>query len=548
KLNLIDEIGKKWPEITNIIDISHYIPSLSIEKLKENILKSKQEINKFDTKINDYKKYVGQVEELQIKIKDLGLEYLEKDTTENCPLCGVKHNNHGDLIKKINERQYTKEEKFLSELDKKRYELIKTLSEYEVQLEDELKKQNIINITIDCYKNIFKSPQHNVNIENIENLYNDIFALLNQKNEFLNHKFNLDNQIKFIEEDGFNHHTITNSKLFITRDKFYNEFQQQNDISEYEDYLLNLLHKYNKLVSLNNSELDKLSRLLIQTETELLKIQNNLSNSITKKHEISQNTRIINDMNNSINQLNNYFQIDNNIDLFIWLNDLQLLQANIEKAINYLNSSRDIEKDMLNLKSLEVEQGEITGNIIACENAIGVLNGLPKHEEFVQSFIKNNLSKIEYLFKSIHSPKEFVSLEFDNTGIIAIREKNGVKAKAHQMSTGQRVSLALSVMFTHFLAAPNAPDFLLLDEPVANMDDLHLLNLLDIIRELALRGTQIIFTTANPDVAGLFRRKFSFFGQQFKKFEFIREDNGLTTIKELVYSPELEDEIIINTI
>lgn len=83
--------------------------------------------------------------------------------------------------------------------------------------------------------------------------------------------------------------------------------------------------------------------------------------------------------------------------------------------------------------------------------------------------------------------------------------------------------------------------FILLDEPVANMDDIHVLNLMDILRDLALNGTQIFFTTANPDVALLFRRKFSFFGAEYKHFTFIRHVDTGTKIFECIYNPNLEE-------
>ena len=37
----------------------------------------------------------------------------------------------------------------------------------------------------------------------------------------------------------------------------------------------------------------------------------------------------------------------------------------------------------------------------------------------------------------------------------------------------------------------------MLDEPVANLDDMHVLNLIDLLRELTINGTQIIITTVD---------------------------------------------------
>lgn len=83
----------------------------------------------------------------------------------------------------------------------------------------------------------------------------------------------------------------------------------------------------------------------------------------------------------------------------------------------------------------------------------------------------------------------------DGDRLIAIRGVDNKPIRIFQMSMGQRTFLALAVLFTLHLSALKAPKFLTLDEPVANMDDFHLMNLIDILGELALQGIQIIFTT-----------------------------------------------------
>jgi len=75
------------------------------------------------------------------------------------------------------------------------------------------------------------------------------------------------------------------------------------------------------------------------------------------------------------------------------------------------------------------------------------------------------------------------------------------------------------------------------------MDDLHLLNLLDVLRDFAIQGHQIFFTTANPYVSNLFRRKFSFLKHDFKQFEFSRSGDAPTSISERIYTPYSESPI-----
>jgi len=106
------------------------------------------------------------------------------------------------------------------------------------------------------------------------------------------------------------------------------------------------------------------------------------------------------------------------------------------------------------------------------------------------------------------------------------------------MSTGQRMALAFSIMITLHKNAPNAPKFLMLDEPVANLDDMHVLNLIDLLRELAIGGTQIIITTADSQMAKYLRRKFSFLQREYTHFELVRKGSEKTDIRENHYSPE----------
>jgi DNA repair protein SbcC/Rad50 len=543
QLSLINKIRKNWPELSEINDISNYVNMDNLIELEERKLDIEGNINLIEGKIKDYKKYIGEVREIQIKIKNLGLEYLEQEgETDNCPLCGLPHYDHTELVENIKQLDgFTRKESVLAEWGKERNKLKRALNHYNEELGIVYEKEKVKNVIFECFNTFFRVNDKEISLEKA---FSVIVDFLNQDSELNIARNRLIALIKDIEDEGINDKAIKNSRYFLNRDKFYNHFKQKSKTEDFESFLLQLEESYNNKFRVDKNSLDTLNENLRKVNGELFKVKNVLKKSNNDNEENYKRIKRTKDALNSINNITNYFKISDNKDLFIWINDVMLLKDNLEKAMSYLNQSNDVESYVEQIMETKVKQGEIEKNIIDCQRAIGILSGLPKHEKFVQTFIKNNLTKIEYLFKSIHSPKEFTSLEFDETGIIAIREKGKSKSKAHQMSTGQRVSLALAVMFTHFLAAQNAPKVLLLDEPVANMDDLHLLNLLDIIRELALRGTQIIFTTANPDVAGLFRRKFSFFGKEFKQFEFIRQDSGFTKVKELIFSPYLEEEIL----
>ncbi|HZX20826.1 MAG TPA: ABC transporter ATP-binding protein, partial [Clostridia bacterium] len=119
-----------------------------------------------------------------------------------------------------------------------------------------------------------------------------------------------------------------------------------------------------------------------------------------------------------------------------------------------------------------------------------------------------------------------------------------VEVPVYLMSAGQRTAVVLSIFFRMHIGMKTAPGFILLDEPVSNIDDLNILGLLDFLKEMAMsNGIQIFFTTANYSVARLFKRKFSFLGDKFYEFKFTRYGNTKSKIQRCVYSEFRDGEI-----
>jgi len=73
---------------------------------------------------------------------------------------------------------------------------------------------------------------------------------------------------------------------------------------------------------------------------------------------------------------------------------------------------------------------------------------------------------------------------------------------------------------------------LLLDEPLATMDDTQVLNVLDILKSMAEQGTQIFFTTANGIMINLFKECFKNTTFDYKEYQFIKRVNRPSEIRE----------------
>lgn len=266
-----------------------------------------------------------------------------------------------------------------------------------------------------------------------------------------------------------------------------------------------------------------------------------LNEELLKSENPIDNLNIINMIVGNINMILQVFDIDiNKHKLYDWCQQYEI-GYNILKEINEIienNSSNyknklEIEKKEKELKLLNVKRDR-------CNAAISAFKSLKDLNEYMEKFINENSEIIERIFKLIHKPKEFSDLKIQDGKISFIRTKTGELTDATKISTGQSVSLTFSILLSLYMSAPNAPRIIILDEPIANMDDMHILNLIDLIRELVLNGTQIFITTANDQIAKFLRRKFSFMEASFIHIIMNRINDNKTQIVEVIYSPEQE--------
>lgn len=126
--------------------------------------------------------------------------------------------------------------------------------------------------------------------------------------------------------------------------------------------------------------------------------------------------------------------------------------------------------------------------------------------------------KVSDVFAQIHSPPEYTLGNFSD-GQLIIRRDDARQHDVNQVSTGQRAALALSIFLALNESATTAPPVILIDDPVAHIDDLNALSFLDYLRDVVVGSRkQVFFATADARLAALFQRKFEFLGdQRFKR-------------------------------
>jgi hypothetical protein len=140
----------------------------------------------------------------------------------------------------------------------------------------------------------------------------------------------------------------------------------------------------------------------------------------------------------------------------------------------------------------------------------------------MEEALRQNRVAIEGIFSRIHSPAEFSGL--GDTLTTLVRKNGGGTASLQQISAGQRAAFALSLFLAQNAQLRSAPPLILIDDPIAHVDDLNCLSFLDYLREVVVSSDrQVVFATANDKVAMLFERKFDFLGNDdFRRYDLTR--------------------------
>lgn len=208
------------------------------------------------------------------------------------------------------------------------------------------------------------------------------------------------------------------------------------------------------------------------------------------------------------------------------LANIQQLLARVDTAVA-LESANDeaLNAEAKNVDDLvkKIEGGDT--KITRASDAERVLATLAEQSsggELANQILIENAAEIARTFSNIHMPNEF-EIQITQGKLVIIRRSTGAEVQLDHMSTGQRAAFALSLFLAMNGRLQSGPPLLLFDDPVAHIDDINMLSFLDHLRQLAISETrQIFFATADTKLAGLFRHKFRFLGDEFKELRLSR--------------------------
>lgn len=213
-------------------------------------------------------------------------------------------------------------------------------------------------------------------------------------------------------------------------------------------------------------------------------------------------------------------------EIALSLTVVQQLLAQVATAVAQEDANdKTLSEETKNLDGLAKKIKACNLKITSAIEAERVLDTLAKQRsggELESQILTENAAEIARTFASIHMPNEF-EVKVIQGKLVIIRRSTGAEVQLEHMSTGQRAAFALSLFLAMNGRLRSGPPVLLFDDPVAHIDDINMLSFLDHLRQLALsQSRQIFFATADTKLAGLFRHKFRFLGDNFKEIPLSR--------------------------
>lgn len=450
------------------------------------------------------------IEKIIKEIKFLGIEFLKNSNNSTiCPLC-QSHFTETELksrIESISEKEDTVEAGQMQIQYEKQIELDKKILEINEQV-------NIINNIQSSY--LILSPDQDVNLKSLSDITSYLENIKSEENSLNILKKEFDDLNELMSSYNVSENEFINLKKHI-KETFENLDFVYSNKEKFEEKHKSLLSEFEE----KKNVLDKLTKQKIDIEISLKK---DLAIESDTKFDLNSLKKLFQDKESKLTRIKECFD-----------RILEILDINEEDTIDNLDLTINIL--IKNLNSLKVElknQFEIENAKNAKQTAENFINNNKvKYDRLkagkaildsimsvngnkeLETFFNNNLKEIVDIFKTIHVPKEFLNIKFDESELYLI-DFDGKERKITEISSGQRSALALSIFISLNRKLNNGPNIIMFDDPVSLIDDFNVLSFLDFLRYFMIKDKQIFLATANTKLASLFEKKFRFLGDDFK--------------------------------
>lgn len=484
-----------------------------ILEFKENIIGLTNRERALEAEKSSAEQNMNRIQKLQTELIQYGQTIVAENNLSDCPLCGQPYGNVKALqakIKELIQRCSTPAQGQLSSL-------LEELLSIQMKLRNSEKEVKRLENEEKFFKELTAVLQLCGQVLNMQNCkqVKDILALLedaeSQNNQSLHILDSIQSDITTLKN------RFSNIGIPISPLNYYIEVSE-TALSTFPQQVKELTEKQNSLSAeileikafiLENADLEESLRKAMHESQRLTKILAAAKTLLSAKMVITPDT-----------------------DLLILKNNL----LKLEGVVKVIAENSEINVITNKLKQLEEDVLKQEAYLKRCDTAVDALNKMKTLSDYSQSFIDDNLQQIAILFKKLHLPPEFADLKRVDDEIVICRPNSEDFVHINQMSMGQRTSLALAILFQMHIMGKSTPRILLLDEPISNLDDVHIMNMVDMLRELTLNGAQVFITTASNEIARYLERKFAFMQGEMVYYKLKREVNGGTVGKTTITS------------
>lgn len=505
--------------IVNFLKLDSYemLPTPERTTLETELSEIREKKLQLENQYNEAKKSFGEKEQQAIELRKIGKTLL---TDSKCPLCGHEYASAQQLIDIIDSAVIVDDgmEALITE--------IQSASKRIIELEIKLDREKLIQKALAELEQISGDvPMIGKSGSDYKSLYNYLASKVEKEKR----KAEIIEQQAALDSQGFSLKNITACKEYKSTDSTYLEYKITGT-GTYTEFLQNRLQKIQLDMAVIENAISRYERQIHQNEQreELLRADIHRYDSMLEALDMDANREI----EQALENLKAKFELPDDETFGTWASRYHSLFDKCELEIERMESADSIAFEKKMLEDYKATVKRVEPQVARCAKAVQTFERMPSLSSFVEKGIKSNIQQISKFFKWMHHSGEFEELGIDSDGIYAIRGLNHQKIRTYEMSTGQRSTIAMAVMFALHMAAPDAPQFLLLDEPLATMDDTQVLNVLDILKLMAEQNTQIFFTTANGIMINLFKECFKNTNLDYKEYQFVKRVNRPSEIKE----------------
>ena len=436
-----------------------------IDNLKSDLEDQKSEFNNLCEQLDIKEKDIGALSSYKTNLQDFTLKTMNLlGSKEMCPVCNSTFTEKelSDLIKNI-----TKNIEGIDDLKELRSKI--ELLEKEITLNSsELSIVEEVYILVE--KLSFNEKNTKISIKDAIALINSSYIqmkilkdetrkLIDLKNFFSSKgitEFEYKKLVDAYSNGYFNDYgKISAENLSKVKNKYILEITRQKDTLEEFDQKI---ENYNKDID----DIKKRNEIFIENEQELIKYFLNL---LQKIKQIKQEKEKI-----LLYFIPNDFNIDN---IKKEVDELTIISSQYSETLLQTNKSSTLETQLKQEYDLKNEEySKNIKNKEKIERTVALLESLVSSETILEDFFDRNNNAILNVFMSIHAPKEFNGLKFEDSIIKLKRQSNNEWIGVNKISTGQKSALALAIFLVMNRNASKAPKYILFDDPVSNTDDI----------------------------------------------------------------------------